>query len=226
VTPISVAEVYAGLLEAHGPQRWWPADDPFEIMAGALLVQRTTWQSAAAALDNLKRHDLLRPERLGQASLAAVERCIRGAGFFRTKATRLRNLAHFVVEQGGVAGLAQCETAELRSLLLAREGVGAETADAILLYAFDRAAVVVDGYLRRFCQRLMAAGSPPSDSHLRRWVADAIDEVAHLNEFHALVVAHGKDVCGARPQCPACGISGLCLTGRGAMRDACAGSDT
>jgi endonuclease III related protein len=223
--PIAVAEVYASLLEAHGPQRWWPADEPFEIMAGALLVQRTTWQSAAAAVDNLRRQDLLSPERLGQASLAMIERCIRGAGFFRTKAARLRKLALFVIEHGGVAGLARHETAELRSLLLAREGVGAETADTILLYAFDRPAIVVDGYLRRFGQRLMAADSPPSDSRLRRWIANGIAAAADLNEFHALVVAHGKDVCGARPQCPACGIRGHCLTGHGALREARATSD-
>jgi endonuclease III related protein len=226
VTPSSAAEVYANLLAAYGPQRWWLADEPFEIMAGALLVQRTTWRSAAVALDKLREQGLLRPEGLARASIAVVERCIRGAGFFRTKAARLRKLAGFVVEHGGAAGLARHETAALRSLLLACEGVGAETADVILLYAFDRAAIVVDGYLRRFCQRLVAAGSSPSDSRLRRWVADEIDDAPRLNEFHALVVAHGKKVCGARPLCPACGISRLCLTGRDTLREVRATSDT
>lgn len=222
---IPFADVYASLQAAHGPQRWWPADDPFEVMAGAVLVQRTTWQSAAAALEKLRERDLLAPGPLAGAPVRIVERCVRGAGFFRTKAARLRKLARFVVEQGGTEGLHAVATAELRGLLLAREGVGPETADAILLYAFDRPAVVVDSYLRRLAQRLMAVDAPPPDSRLRGWVAGAIDDARHLNEFHALVVAHGKDVCRRQPACRECGISGFCRTGREEMQDGRACSD-
>lgn len=213
---IHFAKIYAGLLAAHGPQQWWPADEPFEIMAGALLVQRTTWQSASTALDRLKEKDLLRPERLRRARLRLVEQCIKGAGFFQTKAARLRKLGRFVDERGGIEGLAASETAALRELLLGLDGVGPETADAILLYAFQRPAVVVDAYLRRLSQRLTAAPKAPDDSSLRSWVVSAIGDVSHLNEFHALVVAHGKIVCRPAPRCMKCRISRLCRTGRAA----------
>ena len=213
---IQFSKVYTVLLAAHGPQRWWPADEPFEIMVGALLVQRTTWQNASAALDRLKEKGLLRPERLRRARLGLVEQCIKGAGFFQTKAARLKKLARFVDERGGIDGLATSETTALRELLLGVEGVGPETADAILLYAFERPAVVVDAYLRRLSQRLTAAAEAPEDSRLRTWVAGAIGDAGHLNEFHALVVAHGKAVCRPVPRCPECRISRLCRTGRDA----------
>lgn len=216
---IQFSKVYSGLLAAHGPQRWWPADEPFEIMAGALLVQRTTWQSAATALDRLKQKGLLRPQRLRRARLGLVEQCIKGAGFFQTKAVRLKKLARFVDECGGIEGLGASETTALRELLLGLEGVGPETADAILLYAFARPAVVVDAYLRRLSQRLTAAAKAPADSRLRTWVAGVISDAEHLNEFHALVVAHGKAVCRPVPRCPECRISRLCRTGRAASSE-------
>ena len=28
--------VYRGFLETYGPQHWWPATSPFEVMAGAI----------------------------------------------------------------------------------------------------------------------------------------------------------------------------------------------
>lgn len=213
---IPCADVYAALLSAHGAQRWWPGDGPFEIMAGALLVQRTTWRSADIAIGRLKGRDLLEPESLSAADSADVETCIRGAGFFRTKAARLGKLARFVVDHGGLAQLEAKPTRELRALLLALDGVGPETADAILLYAFNRPAVVVDAYLRRLAQRLTAAEPAPADPDLRDWVETAIDDPIHLNEFHALVVVHGQRTCRPEPRCGSCEIRTLCRTGTAA----------
>lgn len=211
---IPAAEVYAALEAAHGTQSWWPAEGAFEIMAGALLVQRTTWRSAESAVAGLRQHRFLDPVRLRHADLALVEACIRSAGFFRSKAVRLRKLAQFVVEQGGMDGLAAKPTHELRAQLLALEGIGPETADAILLYAFDRPAVVVDAYLRRLAQRLTAAASAPRDTRLREWVEAGIGDARRLSEFHALVVEHGKRTCRPVPLCAECAINARCRTGR------------
>ncbi|HUF72831.1 MAG TPA: endonuclease [Gammaproteobacteria bacterium] len=216
---IPIAEVYRALNAAHGPQEWWPAEEgAFEIMVGALLVQRTTWRSAETAIAALKAQGLVDPGRLRGADLAVIETCIKSAGFYRTKAARLRNLATFVTEHGGVGTLAARPTPELRALLLGLDGVGPETADAILLYAFERPAVVVDAYLRRLVQRLAGGASTPQDMRLRAWVEDGIAGVTDLNEFHALVVAHGKQVCRPEPRCGECPIGSRCRTGRRASR--------
>jgi endonuclease-3 related protein len=212
---IGFAAVYDSLVENYGPQYWWPADDRFEIVIGALLVQRTSWESVEAAIDRLHQQGLLDARALEFASIAEVEACIRSTGFFRAKARRLIELARFVERSGGMAALQQQPTPELRRILLGLDGIGEETADAILLYAFDRPVVVVDEYLRRLVRRMTAAG-PFSDRELRESVAHHLaDDVYRLNELHALVVAHGKAFCRAVPRCAECAISHSCRTGSG-----------
>jgi endonuclease-3 related protein len=204
------------LLGAYGPQHWWPADNAFEIIVGALLVQRTAWRNVETAIRALKMAGLLDPVRMHRARAASIERCIRGAGFFRAKAARLRQLAGVIVEHGGADSLARLATPELRSLLLELEGVGPETADAILLYAYDRPAVVVDAYLRRLATRLTAADTVVADQQLRDWVSATIEDADGMNELHALVIEHGKQCCGRKPDCPECPIQPMCATGRNA----------
>ena len=202
--------VYGSLLERHGPQDWWPASDAFEVIVGALLVQRTSWASVEDAIGLLRQHGLLSPDELHRAPLDLVETCIRSVGFHRTKAARLRALAGFVRDLGGVAAFAQVDTPALRRTLLGLEGVGPETADAILLYAFDRPAglraafaeegVVIDG-------PAVAAGRYAND-------------VERLNELHALVVAHGRETCSPIPHCSGCVLLTACRTGIGGGSDA------
>lgn len=207
-------QIHDGLLAQFGPQLWWPADDAFEIIVGALLVQRTAWRNAESAISHLKAADLLNPHALQHADVETVEQCVKATGFFRTKAVRLQRLATFIVGQGGTESLASLSTSELRSLLLQIEGVGPETADAILLYAYDRPVVVIDEYLRRLARRLTLDEAGMTDERLREWVAGTIEHVDGLNELHALVIAHGKNCCSAIPDCPKCEIRTLCKTGQ------------
>ncbi len=211
--------VYGSLLEYHGPQDWWPASDAFEVIVGALLVQRTSWASVEDAIGLLRRHKLLSPEELYRAPLELIETCIRSVGFYRTKAARVRALAGFVMDEGGIAAFERVDTPALRRTLLGLEGVGPETADAILLYAFDRPAVVVDEYLRRLVKRLSAAAT--RDTDLRRWVSrDLAGDVGRLNELHALVVAHGRETCSRIPSCSECVLLTACRTGIAGGSDA------
>jgi endonuclease-3 related protein len=213
---IRIGDLYERLLAAYGPQHWWPAEKPFEIMAGALLVQRSTWTSTEASLAALKKRGLMTPQAMAAADLQAIEACIQGSGFFRSKAARLKRLAKFLTGSWSVRRMRATPTPMLRKTLLGLDGVGPETADAILLYAFGRPAVIVDEYLRRLTQRLTADPEPPTDAAIRRWVEAEIFDAPRLNELHALVVAHGKNVCGKTPQCSECEIRTLCLTGKGA----------
>lgn len=209
------AQLFRLLLNEYGRQNWWPAKSAFEIMVGALLVQRTTWTNAAKAVDRLTINRLLHPARLADAEVADVELCIRCAGFFRTKARRLQSLARFVVDSGGTDGLAAWSADELGSALLALPGIGAETAAAISLYAFDRPAVVIDAYLRRLVQRLHATSQPAPDASIGEAVLTYISDAQSLNEWHALVVEHGKRVCLPEPRCGDCCLRSLCQTAGG-----------
>jgi endonuclease-3 related protein len=214
---IEFEPVFDALLAAYGPQHWWPADDAFEIMVGAILVQRTAWRNAEVALGQLRLRELLAPESLAAAEVEVVRECIRSAGFFQSKAARLIGLAEFVQRSGGVASLTDSTTSELRELLLLQKGIGPETADAILLYAFHRPAVVIDEYLRRFAQRWTASPVRIPDGTLRQWVAATIRDVIRLNEMHALVIRHGRESCGKIPRCGQCELKTRCRTGKAVL---------
>ena len=203
------------LAAAYGPQEWWPARDPFEMMAGALLTQRTTWRNAERAIASLRREGVLSPEALAFVPEPRLEALIRMAGTFRTKAVRLRALARWYVDAGGRDALAARPTENLRSELLALPGIGPETADDILVYAFTRPVFVVDAYARRILSRYgWAQGDEPYEQ-LSDTVARAIGpDPTLLGEFHALLVEHGKRHCRSAPRCTGCPLAAECLTGR------------
>lgn len=215
IPSVDPVRLYRRLLELYGPQGWWPGGGGFEIFVGALLVQRTTWRNAEAAIGSLRAAELLAPAALAQAPLSRIQTHLMGCGFHATKSRRLKAMARWFVAAGGYERLAGQDTGWLRQALLALEGVGDETADAILLYAFDRPAVVVDESLRRLLSRVSGMKGAMPDAAVRRIVAGSLRDVAELNEFHALVVEHGKTSCRKRPVCDACGLRDLCRTGRG-----------
>ena len=203
------------LAAAYGPQDWWPAREPFEMMAGALLTQRTTWRNAERAIASLRREGVLSPGALALAPVSRLEALVRPAGTFRTKAARLKALARWYVDAGGRDALVERSTARLRSELLALPGIGPETADDILVYVFARPVFVVDAYARRILSRYgWAQGDEPyerlSDAAVRAVGADA----ARLGELHALLVEHGKRHCRPTPRCTGCPLAAECGVGR------------
>jgi endonuclease-3 related protein len=181
-------------------------------MVGAVLVQRTTWRNAARAVAELRAVGLLDSNALANAAEPQVRHRIAAAGFYNTKAKRLIGLARFVEGAGGTDSLGALETKTLRERLLGVDGVGPETADAILLYAFERPACVVDAYLRRWHARM--SGVESDDDALRKRVLAALPGAAELNGFHALIVMHGKQHCRSRPICDDCCLRKECAHGR------------
>ena len=206
-----LADIVERLREQHGSQEgWWPADSPFEVMVGALLVQRTTWRNAATAISRLRRSGCLTAERLQRIDPDALGALIKPAGFFRMKSSRLKQLAQFVMAAGGLEALRAQPTPLLRRQLLDLPGIGPETADAMLGFAFDRPVLVVDAYTRRLFSRLHHPSAAPSDANLKDEVEARLTTTGALNEFHALVVAHGQHCCKPVPMCGSCRLISIC----------------
>ncbi len=199
------------LLDAYGPQHWWPAETPFEVMVGAVLTQNTAWSNVERAIANLKGADVLSPEALLALPETELAELIRPSGYFNVKARRLRHLCAFLQEGGGEAELARRPTGELRTALLAVHGIGPETADDILLYAFSRPVFVVDAYTRRLFQRLGLTAGGEGYEQIRRLVEEAIGaDIQALNELHALIVRHAKVHCRVRSRCGGCPLTPAC----------------
>lgn len=203
--------IFDTLLTAHGPQHWWPADQPFEVMVGALLTQNTAWGNVEKALANLKSHDALRAQTLLDSPHDELAAWLRPSGYFNIKATRLKNLCCWYIDGGGWSVLRERPTDELRGSLLSINGVGAETADDILLYAFERPVFVIDAYTRRLFSRLGLLDEGGEYERLRGQFEAALPaDAALFNEYHALIVRHAKQTCRKTPCCATCVLNGRC----------------
>jgi endonuclease-3 related protein len=210
-TRTRIAQVYARLLAANGKQHWWPGDTVFEIMVGAVLTQNTAWTNVERAIANLKKAGALSPQSIVKAPPRRLAGWLKPSGYFNVKARRLRAMCRWLLEQGGTRKIARLPTHELRQALLAVHGIGPETADDILLYAFRRPVFVIDAYTRRIFQRLRLIEGNEDYETLRRMFETTLDSDTQLfNEYHALIVAHGKDVCRKRPLCRDCCLAERC----------------
>ena len=207
----TISRVYATLFAANGKQHWWPGDTAFEIMVGAVLTQNTAWINVERAIANLKNAGALSPQAIVEAHPRRLAAWVKPSGYFNVKARRLRALCRWLIGRGGMRKIARWPTHELRDALLAVHGIGPETADDILLYAFHRPVFVIDAYTRRIFKRLGLIEGNEDYEILRRLFEDALDSDAQLfNEYHALIVAHGKDVCRKRPLCQNCCLTKYC----------------
>ena len=212
--------IFDRLAAYYGPQEWWPDPNPFEVVAGALLVQNTAWVNAQTALDNLAAARALSIPSILELGEETLQGLIRPSGYFRQKASKLRAFAEHVQSQygGDLAEMLGRPLDELRPELIAIWGVGAETADTILLYAARRPAYVVDRYTTRILTRLAASPVGLSHDELRSWLMQAIPPDADkYAEQHALLVVHGKTLCRKTPNCPECPLVSICRYGSGVV---------
>jgi len=210
-------QVHDALLAAFGPQGWWPADGPFEVAVGAVLTQNTAWRNVERAISDLREAELLSPRAMIDAPHGALAAAIRPSGYFNVKARRLKALCRHWLDLGGADGLAARDTDDLRRGLLTVTGVGPETADDIVLYAFDRPVFVIDAYTRRILSRLGIIDGDEGYDDLRGRIESRLgSDTALFNEYHALLVRLGKDICRPAPRCGECPLENICPVGRGA----------
>lgn len=213
--------LYDRLVERFGPQQWWPADTAFEVVIGAYLTQNTAWKSVERSIANLETRGVLTIERLRELPEPELRELIRPSGFMMRKAAALKAFVAFLDDRysGSMETLrAAAEQAPhaVRAELLTLPGVGPETADAILLYALDAPAMVVDEYLRRVTVRHALVPEKAKYAEIQTLAEEAFaprrgqaregpSELArHYNEFHALIVQIGKLHCGRIPRCEEC----------------------
>lgn len=208
--------IYGYLFDSYGPQGWWPLielhdnggtnptktgsvkgyhpgdytypyteSQQFEIVCGAMLTQNTSWQQVERALINLKRIDSLSPEGIIALDPETLKETIKPAGYYNQKALRLRNLAEWFLELKG--------RTPRREELLSIKGIGPETADSILLYAFKQPSFVVDAYTRRIMSNLGMTDEKAKYSEIKALFEENLPEdLVIYQEYHALLVEHAK----------------------------------
>jgi len=212
MTSERLTEIYQLLSDHFGPQNWWPGETQFEIITGAILTQNTNWANVEKAIANLKSAHLLTPEKLYQLNVSELAELIRPAGYYNIKAKRLKNFLSWLFQNydGQLENLKNIDTDRLRAELLAVKGIGRETADSILLYAFGRPIFVVDAYTARVAVRHRLTEQDADYEQLRELFQSNLPQDSQLfNEYHALLVRVGKEFCKPEAQCPGCPLEKL-----------------
>ena len=205
-------QIFHILFKAYGPQGWWPLlshkgsnptktgsvagyhpgdysfpknkQQQFEICIGAILTQNTSWPQVETALKNLQELKITTPKALLTADEELLKQAIKPAGYFNQKAMYLKELAGFFQE---------VKEAPTREQLLAIKGIGQESADSMLLYAFNQPQFVVDAYTRRIFTHLNHVKEKASYDDIKAYFEQNMPkDVKTYQEFHALIVEHAK----------------------------------
>lgn len=207
-------EIYNRLFNHFGPRYWWPADTPFEMIVGAILTQNVSWRSAAAAIDNIKDAGLLSLEGLLSCSREELAALVRPARYHNQKAGKLQSFCRMVMEEfgGDLEAFLGQEMDDLRQRLLAINGIGPETADAIILYAAEKPIFVIDAYTGRIFSRLGFFPEKAKYEEMQRFfMAHLPSDVPLYNEYHALIDALGHHTClKGKPRCGECPLEYRC----------------
>ncbi len=207
-----LTEIYQLLFDSFGPQHWWPGQTQFEIITGAILTQNTNWANVEKAIANLKSANCLSPEKLYHLDVAQLADFIRPAGYYNIKTKRLKNFINWLFDNydGQPVNLETVDTNQLRAELLSINGIGFETADSILLYAFERPVFVIDAYTARIAFRHQLIEPDANYEQLRELFQSNLPENVKLfNEYHALLVRAGKEFCKPKAKCPGCPLEKL-----------------
>lgn len=216
----SILKIYQKLYKLYGPQGWWPLMDlesknlnktgathgyhpqnydlpktenqKYEIILGAILTQNTAWTSAEKALLNLKELNALQPDKLLTLDGDILKEAVRPAGFLNQKSIYILNITQFFISLEG-------RTPQRKEILRVK-GVGNETADSILLYAYKQPEFVVDAYTRRIFSHLGLVDDKISYLELKKIFESSLPmDVPLYQEYHALIVEHAKRYYQRKP---------------------------
>ena len=218
-------EIYQLLYDKFGPQNWWPImpydgrdtrdenqQAKIEIITGAILTQNTSWTNVEKAIKNLKETRNLSVEKLNNLEIPQLALLIKSAGYFNIKAKRLKNFINWLYENydGDLNNLESLDNESFRTELLSIKGIGRETADSILLYAYNRLIFVIDAYTARITVRHELVEPGADYEQLRDFFESNLPQDVKLyNEFHALLVRLGNEFCKPKAKCPVCPLEKL-----------------
>ena len=209
----ALLDIYRRLLAHFGPQHWWPAQEPFEVIVGAILTQSAAWGNVEKAIANLRAAEALSPGALRRLSRSKLAKLVHPCGYYNAKALKLKSFAFWLGNhyKDDLDRFFDNDTGDLRRQLLSIHGIGRETADSIVLYAANKPIFVIDAYTRRVISRIGLAPEKDSYAAYQAFFTEHLPPDAELfNEYHALLVCQGKNVCRRHPLCQQCCLSDIC----------------
>ena len=205
-------QMYEAMRDRFGDQGWWPGDGPLEICIGAILTQNTNWKNVEKAIANLRDAQCMSISALCAKEHSELGELIRPAGYFNVKAKRVKNFAAAVAQSfaDDIEAFLGRPIHTLRADLLEINGIGRETADSIILYAAGKPSFVVDAYTYRILLRHQLISPEDDYESVKELLESSLpDDVDLWNDYHAQLVAVGKNYCRPRPRCEGCPLEGF-----------------
>ena len=207
-----ILKVYEILLKEFGQQGWWPifengefiydennknkslsSKQQFQIILGAILTQNTTWANVEKTFKTLSLLCLIDETELRNIKEEQLAELIVTSGYYNQKAKKIKAIISFLESGKEIT----------RENLLQVWGIGEETADSILLYAYDKPYFVVDAYTKRIMSRL--GYKEKSYNELQILFHNNLPKDSKIfEEYHALLVKLGKEFCKKEPLCNEC----------------------
>ncbi len=223
---MDLKQIYDALMARYGPQGWWPLSsvngvnptktgslqgyhpgdyshprnegERLEICIGAILTQNTSWINVEKAIAKLIEERLMDAKRLAQLPEHELANHIRPSGYFNQKAKKLKRFVSFF--------LSLQDKTPSREQLLGLWGIGPETADSMLLYAYQQPVFVVDAYTKRVFQHLGIVSESDGYEKIRLLFESSLERDSVIcQEYHALIVEHAKQYYASKPyglECP------------------------
>jgi endonuclease-3 related protein len=203
--------IYRKLHQSFGSRRWWPGENAFEVMVGAILTQNTNWRNVEKAIQQMKKRGVLSLQEIRRLKKSQLATLVRSSGYYRIKAERLKAFVNFLFENyGNIKTMRKEELEPLREKLLRVKGIGPETADSILLYGLKKPIFVVDAYTKRILSRHGIVSEKADYEEIQNLFMQHLPRDEKLfNEYHALLVHVGKTFCKKVPRCDICPLSSL-----------------
>jgi len=204
--------------ELSAPKKLIPSgkknnEEILEIALGAILTQNVSFKNVEKAILNLKKTKNLTYNKLLKIKIEKLAELIKPSGYYNQKAKTIKNFITWFRKysfSGEKIKKIKSPT-NLRKELLEIKGVGPETADSILLYAFKQKFFVVDTYTKRIFTRLNLLGKEQNYDQIQaKFHLDFKGNLKDYQEYHALIVAQAKTFCLKKPRCSLCPLKRLC----------------
>jgi endonuclease-3 related protein len=207
---VNYKELHKILYSKYGDLRWWPAETIDQIIIGAILTQNTSWKNVEFAMKNLKTENLDTVEKLGYADLDKIKECVRPAGFFNQKSLYLKGVCKSISDYGGLDALKNLPDSSLTDFLINLKGIGKETMQDIMLYAFNRPIFVVDKYTERLFSRIGLIQKGMKNAYEIGVTIEKGLPIYDLKNFHGEVIEISKSICQSKPLCEKCFLKDSC----------------
>lgn len=176
--------------------------DPFKVLITTILSQRTRDENTA--LSSKRFFKIINsPEDVLKIDSKIIEETIKPCGFYKVKTKRIIEISRQLVENYGG------KVPQEREELLKFKGVGRKTANAVLAFAFNKPAIVVDTHVHRISNRLGLVKSKSPEQ--TEYELSKIVPVKYWALINKLFVVHGQKICRPiNPKCNECKIISLC----------------